>query len=230
MSDMVDAIHANVGNVSTAVPKVAGYVTGTPDIEWTDADWQRFPSSGHVRIDQGHGSLLIDGVDVYDIEAGALSPSMVVDIVHKRIEAGHEWTTLYAGHAKLQACRIALEQGGPHGWYNGHVDAWLADWNLTRDQARALLGHELYGLTVRAVQWASPTSNPNTQVPWSSTTLAQAQVDLSVTQDAWHAAKVVTPPPDPAVKATAQAKVCLSGAQLLAKELAALVATLEQLA
>lgn len=230
MSDMVDAIHANVGNIGTAVPKVAGYVTGTPDIEWTDADWARFPNSGHVRIDQGHGGLLIDGVDVYDVEAGALSPGMVPDIIRQRLAQGHQWTTLYAGHAKLQACRLALEQAGPHGWYYGHVDAWLADWNLTRAQARTLLGHELYGVTVRAVQWASPTSNPHTPVPWSSVTLGQAQVDLSVTQDDWHAVKAVTPPPDPAVKAAAQAKVCLTGAQLLAKELAGLVATLEDLA
>lgn len=230
MSDMVDATHANAGNISTAVAKVAGYVTGTPDVEWTDADWQRFPNSGHVRIEQGHGNLLLDGVDVYDVEAGALSPGMMPDIIKQRIGQGHQWTTIYAGHAKLQACRLALEQAGQHGWYYGHVDAWLADWNLTRDQARSLLGHELYGLTVRAVQWASPTSNPGTAVPWSSVTLAQAQVDLSVTQDDWHAAKVVTPPPDPAVKALAQAKVCLSGAKLLASELGALVATLEGLA
>lgn len=230
MSDMVDAIHANVGNINPSVAKVAGYVTGTPDIEWTPADWDRFPNSGHVRIEQGHGDLQLEGVDAYDVEFGALSPSMMPDIIKQRIGAGHDWTTIYAGHAKLQACRLALEQAGPHGWYYGHVDAWLADWNLTHAQAQALLGHELYGLTVRAVQWASPTSNPTTPVPWSSTTLAQAQVDLSVTQDGWHAAKVVTLPPDPTAKAQAQAKVCLAGAQLLAKELAGLVATLEGLA
>lgn len=230
MSNMVDATHSNAGNINPSVAKVAGYVTGTPDIEWTDADWARFPNSGHVRIDQGHGNLLIDGVDAYDVEFGALSPSMMPDIVKQRIGAGHQWTTIYAGHAKLQACRLALEQAGQHGWYYGHVDAWLADWNLTQAQAQALLGHELYGLTVRAVQWASPTSNPDTPVPWSSTTLKAAQVDLSVTQDDWHAAKVTTPAPDPVAKAQAQARVCLTGAQLLAKELQALVATLGQLA
>ena len=43
-------------------------------------------------------------------------------------------------------------------------------------------------MTCRAVHWASPTSNPGTIVPGGTLTLAQAQVDLSVAEDAWHPA------------------------------------------
>ena len=43
---MIDAIHANVGNIPVRTPKVGGYVTGTPDIKWTPSDWARFPHAG----------------------------------------------------------------------------------------------------------------------------------------------------------------------------------------
>jgi hypothetical protein len=53
-------------------------------------------------------------------------------------------------------------------------------------QADNLLGTRLHGHKVVAVQWASPSSNPNTPLPRSSLTLRQANCDLSVTLDYWH--------------------------------------------
>ena len=43
-----------------------------------------------------------------------------------------------------------------------------------------------YGHKIVAVQWASPSSNPDTPLPRSSLTLEQANCDLSVTLDYWH--------------------------------------------
>lgn len=47
-------------------------------------------------------------------------------------------------------------------------------------------GHPPAGHKIVAVQWASPSSNPDTPLPRSSLTLRQANCDLSVTLDYWH--------------------------------------------
>ena len=72
-SVMIDGMHASAGNIPVSTPKVAGYVTGTPDIEWVPSDWARFPSSGHVRIDQSPAlaAWASGAADVADMENGA---------------------------------------------------------------------------------------------------------------------------------------------------------------
>ena len=45
---------------------------------------------------------------------------------------------------------------------------------------------------VKAVQWASPSSNPGTLVPGTGLTLTQANCDLSVADKSWPS---VPPPP-----------------------------------
>jgi hypothetical protein len=70
----------------------------------------------------------------------------------------------------------------------GHikVDLWVADWSLSEAEAADLL--TISGdYPVVAVQWASPASNPNTVVPGSTKTLAEANVDLSITVASWFA-------------------------------------------
>lgn len=203
---MVDATHAHVANVPVVVPKVAGYDTGSPDVAWTDADWARFPKSGHIRIDQGFGADMVMHSQSFDFEARAFQPKDAPDIVHRRISAGIHWTNIYASDGILALVADALHAAGPAGWYSGHVDCWLADWDLSETQARQLLGREIHGFTCRAVQWASPTSNPATLVPWSSLSLAQAQVDLSVTEPGWHAWTPPAPPPPPHLDALATAR------------------------
>ena len=68
---MIDAIHANVGNIPAQTLKVGGYVTGTPDIKWTAQDWDRFPAAGTVRIDQSPqlAAYATNAGSVADIEA-----------------------------------------------------------------------------------------------------------------------------------------------------------------
>lgn len=207
---MIDAIHANVASIPASTPKVAGYTTGKGSaIPWTAADWGRFPHAGHVRIDQD--ALASDplGSDVLDVESGAATPAEVPAWVRTRIAHGITWSTIYGTDAALAQVWGALEAAGPHGWFFGHVDVWLADWNLSEAQASALVGTLVHGMTCRAVQWASPTSNPGTLVPGGTLTLAQANVDLSVTEPVWHAYVPPVPPP-PVLVTKAEAEAALA--------------------
>lgn len=187
---MVDAIRVNAHHIPRDIPKVAGYVTGTGDVPWTATEWGYFPRAGHVRIDQSPAlaSFSAGHADVADVEFLAGTIGSFVRAVRARIAAGHIWSTIYGTDSTIAAAAAELAAAGPHSWYYGHVDCWLANWNLDAAQAAAITGTRVHGLTCRAVQWASPTSNPGTVVPRGTLTLAQAQVDLSVAEDAWHPA------------------------------------------
>lgn len=64
-----DATHANIATMPAG--QHAGYVTGTPQIEWTAKDWQRHPYA--VRIDQSPTASAWDALaDVQDYENGAV--------------------------------------------------------------------------------------------------------------------------------------------------------------
>lgn len=78
---MGDAIHDQVpelaGLVGFGLQVVAGYVTGSPDIVWTGADWQRFGGLPRVTIDQGFTGAPQYGATVIDVETGAWAPGSV---------------------------------------------------------------------------------------------------------------------------------------------------------
>ena len=189
---MIDAIRVNAHNIPPGTPKVAGYVTGTGAVPWTATQWDSFPHAGHVRIDQSPtlATFSAGRADVADVESFAGTIGSFVTAVRKRIAAGatERWSTIYGTDATIAAAAAELQSAGSHGWYYGHVDCWLADWNLNEAEAAALIGRPIHGLTCRAVQWASPTSNPGTIVPGGKLTLLQAQVDLSAAEDTWHPA------------------------------------------
>ena len=197
---MIDAIHFNVGNIPASTPKVAGYVTGTPDIRWTLQDWQRFPHAGTVRIDQSPGlaEYASNVASVADIESGAGTVGAFVTASESRLRLrrllwcyGTE-STLSQVSAALRAAGMPLSKCG----------AWLANWNLSEAEADAALGTAIAGIRIVGVQWASPTSNPGTKVPGSNLTLAQAQLDLSVTVPGWFATHTLPP-----ARAEAEAEV-----------------------
>jgi hypothetical protein len=190
---MIDATVANARHIPPATPKVAGYTTGA-DVAWTAAEWNLFPHAGKVRIEQDPPARWPLHADVLDVERGAAVPKDGPGWVGVRIAAGIEWSTIYASSDVLAATVDEFRKAG-YSHYLGHVDAWLADWNLDEQEAAALIGTQVHGLTVRAVQWASPTSNPNTPV-WGGggATLGQALVDLSVAEAAWHAPDPLAPP------------------------------------
>jgi hypothetical protein len=202
---MIDATHANLARIPAAVaavlPKVCGYDSGTPDIEWTGPDWSRFPRAGHMVLEQGYTwtAAQILACDGFDVERGTLTAVQAAEGTHMRVAAGIEWTVIYGSDGSLAAVEQALMALG-HGWYYGHVEAFLADWDLDLGQATAKLGTEIHGLTCRAVQWAPASLNASTLIPGTSLTLGHAQADLSVTDATWHAYVPPAPVPVPVPK------------------------------
>lgn len=163
--------------------KVAGYVTGSSGILWSLQEWDMFPDNktGKVRIDQSPGLALFAAgkADVADVETGAATVEHFIAAAITRRDKFGIKSTIYIqassandAHAKCQVAGIL-----------DHVLWWIADWNLTVDQATARLND-----TVVAVQYASPTSNPDTDIPGSHLRLIDVGVDLSVTRADWHPA------------------------------------------
>lgn len=188
---MLDAVRVNAHNIPAGTPRVAGYVTGSGVVPWTAAQWDLFPPEARVRIDQSPSLSVfrLGGADVADVEPFAGTVASFVQAVEDRIRDGANggWSTIYGTSDTIAAARDALDRLYPRTptWYYGHVDCWLADWNLDEQHAAAVIGELVHGLSCRAVQWASPTSNPRTPVPGSDLTLEQAQLDLSAADSDW---------------------------------------------
>ena len=187
--DMVDAIHASCRNIPTSTKKVGGYVTGSPDIQWTAADWAHFSNSGLVHINQIPGNPLLG--NVLDMEAGAWTLATAIPALLARKAAGRQ-LALYFSSGNLTAVYNALDAVALH---RDVVSLWVANWSLSRAQAVSLVGTGRY--PIRAVQWASPSSNPGTLLPGTSQTLKSANCDLSVADASWFPVPVPTPPPPP---------------------------------
>lgn len=184
-SQMVDTIHADVSKIPTDDPYVAGYVSGTSDIDWTSGDWARFHQSTKVRIYQGFGSVGdVHSFDVLDVENLAVTPQEAANIIEERVNAGIGWTCVYGGDTSLAEVTRLTKLKGDHIWI-GHVEYWFADWNLDQAEAINMLGTLIHGATCRAVQWASSSSNPETIVYGGTATLRECNADLSVVQAGW---------------------------------------------
>jgi hypothetical protein len=193
---MLDAIGANEQNIPRTTKKVAGYTTQigrNAQIQWSAAQFAQWSKAGIVPINQD--PMLPATPGVTDVENGAYSMEQAAG----RAKAlGVKYMGTYVTQANLSALRQAFDADGVAG-----TDIWLANWNLNEEAAGKLIGEVLSGFTVKAVQWASPTSNPDTLVPGSGLTLKQAGVDISVADESWFPAPVLPPPvittPAPAV-------------------------------
>lgn len=78
---MGDATHAGVPQLAAIRGRLqlaAGYDTGSPDIDWTPADWAQFPGIPHVTIDQGYTGSPNPAATVRDVEYGAWAPGQAV--------------------------------------------------------------------------------------------------------------------------------------------------------
>lgn len=159
--------------------KVGAYVTGS-GIAWSLQEFDMFPETqtGRVRIDQTPQlSMFAQGnADVADVETGAATIQTFAVAVKERVKLGLR-SAIYIQSSNANAAHAYFISQG----ILNEIDWWIADWNLSEAQATAEIGKN----NVVAVQWASPTSNPNTLVPGSKLTLAQANVDLSVALEAW---------------------------------------------
>lgn len=195
----VDMTHGAVKNVPDLFPYVFGYCSGLDFVPWTQDDWAKYATRRVCHTYQGAGDFPgIDHFDEIDVETGAVTPSQAADLVRQRVLAGHQWTTIYGSDGVLQEVSSLIQNMGPDIW-NGHVNCRLADWNLNAIDAAKVVGTFVHGMSCVAVQWASPKSNPHTQLPGTNLTLSQANVDLNVVDSQWVPSGGFTPinPPQP---------------------------------
>ena len=175
---MIDATGACSAVIPLGTPKVAGYVTGSDGVQWTTADWSKFDLKQVVRIDQspGRGDLQ---AQVKDVEPGAASNDDALSWGLARKAAGFVpcW---YTSRGNLTPLLNTLTAGGLS---RGHL--WVADWSLDEEEAASQVKAQSGPFPVKAVQWASPTSNPRTLLPGTTLTLAEANCDLSVADESW---------------------------------------------
>jgi hypothetical protein len=186
---MLDTIGGNVPSIPVSTEKVAGYVTGTNgsdgsvDIIWDSADWSRFPTAGKVRIDQSPTLSEWDGADVFDVETGAATIATAVSRAKER-EAKGWYTFIYISQGAYSTLTEAVKAAGLK-----KVQYWVANWNLSEDEAAAQLGGDIV-----AIQFASPSSNPDTITPGGTEPLKKTNVDISVTIPAWFQPAVPSKP------------------------------------
>jgi hypothetical protein len=154
----LDAIHANVGHLPSGI-QVGGYVTGTPEIAWTDADWKAHPDA--IRIDQSPTSSQWDATaDVDDYERGAVTLDELPRRAQARIVAynkvtrpGQRRPAIYASASNITQVVNALNNGGVH----SGVGLWIANWNFTVAQAVAEVAAASGPFPIIGVQYANDT-------------------------------------------------------------------------
>jgi hypothetical protein len=132
---MGDAIHVNVAALKQAgTDMVAGYVTGTAEIQWTAADWALFAGTATVTIDQGANGSPVPTADVRDVETGAWTVEAAVSAPWDAARP-----TIYCSLATLP--QLA-------GWAG---DVWVADWTGTPPTSPPAVPA---GMTCVAVQYS----------------------------------------------------------------------------
>jgi hypothetical protein len=192
---MIDATGANLSGLLSALGSnfpqtIASYVTGTDGIEATAAQFATIARDcGVFRYDQSPtlADFASGNADGADIENGAGTIVSAVDAAQRR-EANNWYSWFYISSANLTDARTAVE-----GAKLGRVRFIVADWNLSQAEAQTFLaGND----DVDAVQWASPSSNPNTVCPGTSRTRKQLNFDLNATRAGWFikASQPVPPP------------------------------------
>lgn len=195
---MIDVTGSNLAGLLTALsgkfPDVlAGYVTGSAGVDWPAPAWgQLHGKTGLFRYDQTAGLALFasGAADAGDIERGAGTIGAFIDGARKREARGwYSWG--YISQADYPALSGEVKAAGLK-----RVQYGIANWNDSLEQAIAQLGPE-----VAFVQWASPSSNPNTIVPLAGgRTVGQLNVDLNATAYGWFAVSPAQPPPQPATR------------------------------
>jgi hypothetical protein len=168
---------------------IATYVTGTDGVEATHAQ------IGDLRADTGvflydqtpQLEAFSNGLtDAADVETGAGILEDAIKACKARQGRGW-WSWVYLNASNLEAGREQAKAAGLTKTQWG-----VANWNLTQQEAKDFLDANK---DVAYVQWASPSSNPNTICPGTSKTLNELNCDLNVTLGGWFVkASNVVPP------------------------------------
>jgi hypothetical protein len=190
VTTMYDTIGDDAGNIPANAAKVAGYVTGSGGILWPQSAWDRLANAGKVRVDQSETlEVYAAGLaDVGDMEEYAGTPARFAMGAAER-HGRNEPNCAYGSHDTLEQLAAALDavQGMQKDWWHG-TTCWVADPSLSLAEASRLIGTTMFGgLLVVAVQWATPTSNPDTAV--GTGTLKSLNLDLSVARSDWFPGK-----------------------------------------
>lgn len=131
---MGSATAANAAAIPASMPLIGEYVTGTPDIRWSDTDRARFPHAQFVAIDQGYTGSPVADATIRDVESGAWTPENACKL------AG--WTaarpTIYCDRNDLRA---VLATG------------WQGDLALAIPESEPSLPPKVAGCAVVAVQF-----------------------------------------------------------------------------
>jgi hypothetical protein len=180
----IDTTHENVTHIPADSLAVMGYVTGDPQIDWTVQDWNRFTFAGKVRVDQSDGlaHFAAGAADVADVERGAGTLAQFIEAAKER-KAKDEDSTLYVSYDNLWGAVHAVQAAGLTLW----VYYFVANYNWSLAEAIAFLNENE---DVVGVQFASPSSNPDTDLPGSAMLLREAICDLSVKRGSWFPAPV----------------------------------------
>jgi len=131
-----DATHENIGHLPKG--QAAGYITGSPKVQWADADWAGHP--GAVRIDQSPVITAADvRCDMVDLENGAVTLAELAEVVRDAQQAyktglrpGQRWPGVYCSRAMVTPAVNSLAAGGVLSCPLG-----VADWNNNVSMARA---------------------------------------------------------------------------------------------
>lgn len=142
MRNMIDCTRANFktslfANASMA----AGYDTGSPDVRWTNTEWNAVANKVHVHIDQGWTGSPVMTSNVRDVEANAWTPKNAVN------KTG--WN---APRPTIYAARSDMTSVINYGWTG---DVWLA-WPLSSAPSRDVVLASypyLKNANLVAVQW-----------------------------------------------------------------------------
>lgn len=152
-----DTIHAHVSSLPPG--QVMGYVTGTPDIVWTEEDSAAHPGWVRTAQDLSLSTEAVQTADVFDWENYTGSMAELVMAVRDALEAyhvnarpGQRLPNVYASADNLTGPCNALTKAG---LANGQVGLHVANWNLTMGHAAVDVEQESGPFPIRAVQFKS---------------------------------------------------------------------------
>jgi hypothetical protein len=183
-----DVIHINLPTVPAGA-QLAGYTTGTPDIQWTQQDWDANP--GAIRICQDTGSDVT--ADVLDVEQYAASNANATTWYPEAL-ANYQAATR---PGQREPCIYTSEDNVPP-LVNAFIAAgitsgpmlWVADWGIGQAAAEDMLDASGGAFPVVGVQYQNgATYDYNVWLESWLSTVSGGQVTTpptAQTQTAWQ--------------------------------------------